>query len=159
MNLSIRPMTVHDKDGIMHILRQTPEFKPEEVTVAEEVIDSYLGNPGQSGYYILVAQIDGEVKGYICYGPTPMTTGTWDIYWMAITPQEQGKGIGGALMKAGENEIKKNSGRLAIIETSSQPLYAKTLRFHINCGYSEIARIPDFYEPGDDKIILRKELS
>jgi GNAT superfamily N-acetyltransferase len=98
-------MTVHDKDGIMHILRQTPEFKPEEVTVAEEVIDSYLGNPGQSGYYILVAQIDGEVKGYICYGPTPMTTGTWDIYWMAITRQEQGKGIGGALMKAGENEI------------------------------------------------------
>lgn len=156
MNPVIHPMIENDKPFIMEILHNTPEFKAEEITVAEEVIDSYLESPGFSGYYILVSRIEGTVNGYVCYGPTPMTCGTWDIYWMAVTPQEQGKGIGRTLLQAAENEITTTGGRMAIIETSSQPLYEKTLRFHLKNGYSEIARIPDFYEPGDDKIILQK---
>ncbi|MBI4180791.1 MAG: GNAT family N-acetyltransferase [Chloroflexi bacterium] len=142
----------------MHILRHTPEFKPYEVLVAEEVIDSYLGDPGSSGFYTLVAEADSTVAGYICYGPTPLTEGTWDIYWMAVAPDKQKQGIGSSLIGMAEDEIRKKQGRLAVIETSSIPSYANTRHFYSRHGYETIASLPDFYSIGDDKVILLKRL-
>ncbi len=142
----------------MKILRNTPEFKPSEVVVAEEVIDSYLHNPHRAGYHTLVAEVDSTIAGYICYGPTPLTEGTWDLYWMAVAPEKQDQGIGSALMTFAEEEIRKAQGRLAIIETSSKPEYEKTQRFHLRHGYEVVCRIPDFYAPSDDKLILQKRL-
>ncbi len=126
--------------------------------VAEELIDSYLNDPVGSGYHILVAEVDSTVTGYICYGPTPMTEGTWDIYWEAVAPGKQGRGIGSALMKSAEKEIVRAKGSLAIVETSSTPLYEKTRNFYLGQGYEVICRIPEFYAPGDDKLILQKRL-
>jgi ribosomal protein S18 acetylase RimI-like enzyme len=151
-------MSHEDKPHITKILRGTPEFKPFEVAVAEELIDSYLEDPSSSGYHILVAEVDSTVTGYICYGPTPLTEGTWDIYWIAVAREKQGHGIGSALMKSAEKEIVRAKGRLAIIETSSTPAYEKTRHFHLGQGYEVICRIPDFYVPGDDKLILQKRL-
>jgi len=151
-------MTHKDKPSITKILHSTPEFKPSEVTVAEEVIDSYLRDSFGSGYHIFVAEVNSTVVGYICYGPTPMTEGTWDIYWEAVTPERQRLGIGTALMKFAEKEIVKGKGRLAIIETSSTLAYEKTRHFHLSHGYEIVASIPDFYAPGDDKLILQKRL-
>jgi ribosomal protein S18 acetylase RimI-like enzyme len=142
----------------MKILQDTPEFKPSEVVVAEEVIDDCLKDPVNSGYYTLVAEDDSGVEGYISYGPTPLTEGTWDLYWEAVAQEKRGQGIGSALMQAAEKEIRKAKGRLALIETSSTPMYENTRRFHLGLGYEIIARIPDFYSPGDDKLILQKRL-
>jgi ribosomal protein S18 acetylase RimI-like enzyme len=151
-------MSHEDKPRIIEILRATPEFKPFEVAVAEELIDSYLDDPSGSGYHILVAEIDSTVEGYICYGSTPLTEGTWDIYWVAVARKRQDQGIGSALIKSAEEEIVEAEGRLSIIETSSTPVYEKTRHFHISQGYEIIARIPDFYAPGDDRLILQKRL-
>ncbi len=142
----------------MKILRNTPEFKPSEVAVAEEVIDSYLKDSVGSGYHILVAEADSTVTGYICYGPTPLTEGTWDLYWEAVAQEKRGQGIGNALMDTAEKFIREAEGRLAIIETSSTPAYEKTRRFHTRHGYEMVACIPDFYAPGDGKLILQKRL-
>ena len=151
-------MSGEDRPRITEILRDTPEFKPFEVAVAEELIDSYLDDPSGSGYHILVAETGSTVEGYICYGPTPLTDGTWDIYWMAVAREKQGEGTGSALLKSAEEEITKDQGRLSIIETSSTPAYEKTRNFHLSRGYDIAARIPDFYAPGDDKLILLKRL-
>jgi ribosomal protein S18 acetylase RimI-like enzyme len=142
----------------MQLLHSTPEFKPSEVVVAEELIDSYLDDLVGSGYHILVAEFGLAVAGYICYGPTPLTEGTWDIYWVATDPEKRKQGIGSALMTAAEEAIRQAGGRLAIIETSSQPSYENTRRFHTRHGYEVISRIPDFYTPGDDKLTLVKRL-
>ena len=128
------------------------------MTVAEELIDSYLHDPVHSGYHILVAEADSTTVGYVCYGPTPLTEGTWDVYWLVVAQERQGQGIGTALMKSAEKEMGKAKGRLVIIETSSAPGYEKARRFYINHGYEIVARIADFYAPGDDKLILRKRL-
>jgi hypothetical protein len=53
---------------------------------------------------------------------------------------------------------RKLSEKLAIIETSSTPVYEKTRHFHFNHGYEVIRRIPDFDVPGNDKLILQKRL-
>lgn len=142
----------------MNILHDAPEFKPSEAMIAEEVIDSYLHDPKCSGYHVLVAEDESVIIGYICYGPTPLTEGTWDLYWEVVAQERRGQGTGGTLMKAAERAIRRDKGRLAIIETSSTPAYEKTRHFHLAHGYEIIARIPDFYSPGDDKLILQKRL-
>lgn len=159
MKPTIRPMTASDKASLMEILKRIPEFEPEEIGIAEEVIDSYLKDPVNSGYYVLVAELDSSLAGYIQYGNTPLTNGTWDIYWMAIEPRLQGKGIGKVLMGVAETDIKKREGRLILIETSSKPLYEKTRNFHVGRGYALTCRIADFYSPGDDLLIFTKRLN
>ena len=151
-------MSAEDKRALMRILKNTPEFKPFEVAVAEEVIDSYLHDPEKSGYSILIAEYNGELAGYICWGETPCTVGTWDIYWVAVAGEKRGRGIGKMLSEAAETAIKKARGRLAFIETSSTSLYENTRSFYLGRGYEIVARIPDFYMPGDDKLILQKKL-
>ncbi len=151
-------MLKRDNSAVMALLRGLPEFKPAEVVVAEEVIDSYLAGPAGSGYHVLAAEDGAAIKGYICYGPTPLTDGTWDVYWIAVAAGEQGRGVGGALMAYAEDRIREAKGRLVIIETSSQESYEKTRRFYTKHGYQVIARLPDFYAPGDDKVILQKRL-
>ncbi len=150
-------MTTADKPALMRILKNTPEFKPFEVKVAEELIDFYLSDGIKSGYNILLADDDG-VAGYVCYGETPCTVGTWDIYWIAVSQEKRGKGIGKMLDAAVETSIRKAKGRLVFIETSSTPLYDNTRKFYEARGYKQVARIKDFYMPGDDKLILQKKL-
>lgn len=156
METKVRPMVAGDKSAIMRMLRNMPEFKPLEVVVAEEVLDDYLHNSIRSGYYVFVAEIKSLVVGYICYGPTPLTEGTWDIYWLAVAPNHQSKGIGKSLLSFAEENIKETRGRMALIETSSRPEYEATARFYLTQGYQLTCRIADFYAPGDDKLILIK---
>ncbi len=158
MTLKIRPMSLNDKSKLLSILENTPEFKPFEVDVAKEVIDSYLAHGVSSGYIIEVAEDNDGVAGYICYGETPCTIGSWSIYWIAVDRSRRMKGLGKALSEAAETAIKQAHGRLIFIETSSSPPYENSRRFYLARGYEVIARIPDFYMPGDDKLILQKKL-
>ena len=156
MVIKIRRMAHRDKPEVMKILNSIREFMPSEVAVAEEVIDDYLAKSGD--YIINVAEINITLVGYICYGRTPLTESTWDIYWMAVLPDKQNQGIGRSLLSSAEKEIGRAGARLIIIETSSKAEYEKTRLFHLHRGYCEICRIPDFYASGDDKLILIKRL-
>ncbi len=159
MDLQIRPMTSKDKTAIVHMLQNIPEFKPAEILVAEEVIDSYLLDSTESGYHIFVAETDSGIVGYICFGPTPLTEGTWDLYWVAVAPNRQSQGIGKSLLLFAEEAIKGNKGRMIAIETSSTPEYETTRRFYLGQGYEPTCRIADFYTIGDDKMIMVKRLT
>ena len=142
----------------MGILRSTPEFQPHEVPVAEELIDAFLASPQESGYRILVAEGGGSVVGYVCYVETPLTKGTWDVYWIAVDSGTRGGGVGKALMSAAEKDIEGSGGRLVVIETSGTAGYNSTRRFYAAIGYSEVARIADYYDVGDSLVILVKRL-
>ena len=158
MMTRIRPLAPRHKSVVMRILRNSPEFEQQEVQVAEEIIDAYLHDAVNSGYHIAVAEIDSDVEGYICYGPTPLTKGTWDIYWIAVSPQKKGLGIGKELMYFAEDSIKRAEGRLVLIETSSKPLYENSRNFYQKRDYELICRIADFYAPKDDKLIYLKRI-
>ena len=152
-------MTPDDNPAVTRILKNTPEFTPAEVVLADEVISDYLLNPAESGYSILVFEMVSRVAGYVCYGPTPITEGTWDIYWIAVDHNIQGKGIGRQLMDAAETNIKNAGGRLVLVETSSKPGYEKTNLFYQRIGYTEVCRIKDFYMIGDDQITYEKRFT
>jgi ribosomal protein S18 acetylase RimI-like enzyme len=158
MNTRIRPMTQADKPVVMGFLPVMPEFPPSDIMVAEEVIDSYLADPEGSGYFVMVAELGTEVAGYIAYGPAPLTQGTWDIYWVAVNPARQHRGLGRRLLAFAEDEIGRLQGRLILIETSSIPGYDRTRRFYISLGYRLACQIKDYYTLGDDKLIYEKRL-
>lgn len=160
MNLKtkIRPFAARDKRPLMKLLEDTPEFSPADLAVAEEVCDCYLKESTRSGYHIFVLDKDSQIQGYICYGPTPITEGTWDIYWIAVSREARGRGLGKSLLHFAEGRIIKAEGRLILIETSSRADYERTRNFYLSQGYEMISRIPDFYAPGDDRLVLWKRL-
>ncbi|MDH7512132.1 MAG: GNAT family N-acetyltransferase [Clostridiales bacterium] len=155
----VRPMKPEDREAVLDIVRATGMFTAIEIQCAEEQIDIFLGQPGQQDYSLVVAENDkGQVVGYMSYGPTPLAEGAYDIYWMAVAPGVQGRGHGRKLVSWLEDRVKDWGGRLILIETSSQPKYERTRRFYLSLEYREVARIPDFYKPGDDRITYAKYL-
>jgi ribosomal protein S18 acetylase RimI-like enzyme len=156
----IRPMAKYDRARVLDIINKTGFFRPDEIRVAEELIDIYLDQPGQKDYEVVVIEDEKpEVVGYLTYGLTSLTVGTYDLYWMAVAPEHQGKGYGKDLVRWLEEKIRADRGRMMVIETSSQPKYEPTRRFYLNLDYQEIARIPDFYGPGDDRVIYIKRFA
>lgn len=93
------------------------------------------------------------MAGYACFGSTPLTKGTWDLYWIAVDPAQQGRGIGRALLSAVEVSIREEGGRMLLVETAGKASYGKTRAMYLACGYRELARVPEFYDVGDDKVI------
>jgi ribosomal protein S18 acetylase RimI-like enzyme len=153
-------MTREDRRTVLDIIQSTAMFTPEEVAVARELIDIYLDQPGQRDYCLVVAEnTDSRVVGYMSYGPTPLADGAYDLYWMAVAREEQGRGVGRELVAWLERTIKEADGRMILIETSSQPKYEKTRRFYTSLNYREVSRIPDFYRRGDDRVTYVKYLA
>jgi ribosomal protein S18 acetylase RimI-like enzyme len=158
--LRLRALQTTDRAPLETILRATGVFNEAEVAIALELIDA----PASAGYRILVAEIEASastparVAGYTCYGATPLTQGTYDLYWIAVDPTLHGSGVGQSLMQATEDAIRSEGGRLVLIETASKPSYDKTRAFYVAWGCTEVARIPDFYAVGDDKVVYARKL-
>ena len=153
----IRPMEARDKDAVLGLVRATGFFTAAEVEVAEELIDAYLEEPDQKDYDVVVVENEaGAPVGYMTWGPTPLAEDAYDLYWMAVSPAEQGRGRGKELVRWLEAEVGRHDGRVIIIETSSQPKYHGTRQFYIDLGYKEVARVPDYYRAGDDRVIYAK---
>ncbi len=156
--LFIRYSEPCDRAAILALVAGTGYFRDDELPVAQEVLDEAL-KAGPAGHYqSLTALADGEPVGWICFGPTPCTLGTFDIYWIAVARTHQGQGIGARLLQRAEAMMRVRHGRLAVIETSGQERYGSTRGFYLKCGYHEDARIAEFYAPGDDKVIYTKSL-
>ena len=157
--MHIRKLQREDKEPIRAILVATDVFKPEEVDVALELIDVYFDEPEQKDYEMFSGIGEqNAVVGFLCFGPTPMTVGTYDLYWIAIDPSVQGTGMGKVLLQFGEEAVQAQGGRLLVAETSSQPRYLKTRTFYQHNGYIEAATIKDYYEVGDDLVLYAKYL-
>jgi ribosomal protein S18 acetylase RimI-like enzyme len=160
VEVALRPMRLEDVAALVEITRDTGFFRLDEVVTAQELLEECAAKGESSGYYVQVAtEGSGKPLGYVCFGPTPLTLGTWDVYWIAVAPGYQGLGIGTRLMRWAEGEICQRGGRLVLVETSSQELYASTRRFYCSSGYEEVSRIPDFYDLGDAKVTFAKVIS
>ena len=155
----IRPLVTADRETVGQILEASGSFTAEERGIALELIDEWIERGEASGYITSVIEESSEVRGYICYGPTPLTDGTFDLYWIAVESTAQGKGYGQRLLRHAEGDVRQRGGRLLLIETSSQESYGSTIRFYERAGYELVARIPGYYRPGDDKLVFAKSLA
>ncbi len=155
---TLRELRRDDLGPLGTILVDTGAFTAEEVDCALELLDIVLDEPAQTDYRVVVSAVDGEVAGYVLYGPIPLTAAAWDVYWIATSPGLQQQGHGRRLMARCEEDIAASGGGLVCIETSSQEGYAPTHRFYEALGYRVESRIRDFYKPGDDRLTYVRRL-
>jgi ribosomal protein S18 acetylase RimI-like enzyme len=155
----IRSLVEKDRARLLSMLIKTRAFTSEEMDVAMELIDIVLKDQTHKDYQIhcLVDDQDQAI-GYICYGPAPMTQGTFDLYWIAVEPDFQEQGIGSKLLSFLEEVVRVKGGRMILADTSTLPQYEKTQKFYLRNGFQEVARIPDYYHPGNDRVTFCKKL-
>jgi ribosomal protein S18 acetylase RimI-like enzyme len=149
----LRNLTPSDRGRIEEITRAVGVFREDEISVALEVFDGAAA--GSPDYMALGAELDGGLCGWICWGPTPCTVGTFDLYWMAVDPAFQGSGVGTALLEAMERRL-AGAARLIVVETAGRDDYRATRAFYQARGYHQGRSIPDFYAPGDDQVVYVK---
>jgi D-alanine-D-alanine ligase len=151
-------VTREDAARIRALVAATGMFSAEEIDIAEELVLERLARGQVSGYEFVLAERDGRLVGYACHGPIPGSEVSHDLYWIAVHPDVQGQGLGRAIQRRAEAAIRRAGGRYLYADTSSSEVYAPTRAFYRRMGFAVAAELPDFYRPGDGKMIMRKVL-
>jgi GNAT superfamily N-acetyltransferase len=157
--IAIRPTQPEEADSIRRLAEAEPLFSREEAETVDELLEAYLDLDDHNGYYFLSAAEDSRLLGFACYGPTPLTRGTFDLYWFAVGAEAKGRGVGRALMGRVEDEVRALGGRMLVLDTSGRAEYEPTRAFYHRIGYTRSATVPDYYAPGDDLVIFSRLLT
>jgi len=118
-----------DRERVREITAATGMFHPPEVEVAVELVDDRLAKGDVSDYFFRFFDEDGTALGYACYGYDTMTQASWELYWIAVDPRAQGRGIGRQLLRAVEDDVRARGGSRLYVETAGRPQYAPTRAF------------------------------
>jgi len=147
-----------DIEAIRTIVKSTGYFNAEELLFAGEMVEERILLGEKSGYEFLIAENNGRVIGYSCFGRISGTQSSFDLYWIVVHPEYSGKRIGKELMHRTETRIRAMNGERVYAETSSRRQYQSTRAFYRSCGYLPEAVFEDFYGPSDAKIVFAKNL-
>ena len=157
--MKIRSPLPPDREAIAALITEGP-FRPEEITCALELLDAALGRADT--YESLIVEDDAAgvpaPLGYVCFGATPMTEATFDVYWIVVAPRARGRGLGRALLAETERVLADRGAHTIRIETSSLEGQGGARRFYEKTGFRLAGAIPDFYRKGDDLLVFAKEL-
>jgi GNAT superfamily N-acetyltransferase len=156
----IRPTTPAETEMLVALADATGLFKPIEIVALREVLDDFYATNHADDHHAIALEENAAILGFAYYGPVPMTEGTWQLWWIAVRKDQQGRGVGGQLLRYVEDDIRTNRrGRVLFIETGSMPHYELTRQFYRKNGYEQHAMLQDFYADGDSMVVFRKELN
>ena len=148
-----------DVGRVRSLVASTGVFNASEVEIAGELVTERLTKGIRSGYHFVLAERGSRLVAYACFGPIDGTQDSFDLYWIAVAPEEQGRGLGTHAYTRAEAAMRKAGAKRIYVDTSSSDRYAPTRGFYKRLGFIEQARLPDFYGPGDGKVIYVKALS
>lgn len=146
-----------DVARVMALVTKTGVFTDTEIAVAGDLVADAVAGEEDYGFVFYRTQ-DGDLAGYSCFGPVCLTKSAYDLYWIAVDPAHQGQKLAGKILALSLERIKAMGGDQVYAETSSLPQYEAARRFYVAKGFAEKVRLKDFYKPGDDKIIYRKDI-
>ena len=155
----IRLARPEDRAGAMEIVEAIGLFPPEGVEEVGAMLSAYLDGTAEPGHAWHIDHDGGRPVGLAYVAPERMTSGTWNVLLIAIHPDRQGEGRGAALLRHVEQDLAGRSERVLLVETSGLPSFAPQRAFYLRCGYDEEARIREFYQAGEDKVVFRKALT
>ncbi len=159
MPMNLRPLQPDDRSPLAGMLSRIMQFDAEDFAVAMELIDTALQNEDQKDYkFIIATEETGQIMGYICFGPTPMTDRVFCLYWIGVDPIYEGRGIGSRLLQAMEEQLTTQNARMIFLETSSASTYELTRRFYLKHDYALTETFRDFYQAGEDRLTFVKKL-
>ena len=159
---SIRVPSARDLERIKQIAVDADMFGTDEVGFFDHMLGGFLDGSLAEHRWLVVEDDQGQVVAAANYAPEPFADRMWNLYFIAVAPEEQGRGLGGTLIEHVERDLRGRGddvARVLIVETSSTAQYARTRAFYRNHQYDEEARIRQFYGPTDDKVVFWKLLA
>lgn len=151
----IKQTVVEDRDKLISIIRDSGQFDEDSLAYVAQTLDEHLAAPGETLWY--TAHSDEPVGVAYC-SPEPVTLGTWNLLMLWVEEGLEGKGYGSQLVAKIEEDLRDNGARLLIVETSGLPEFEIARSFYEKSGFALEARVKDFYDAGDDKLIFTKAL-
>ncbi|MEM8852299.1 MAG: GNAT family N-acetyltransferase [Pseudomonadota bacterium] len=158
----IRHATEHDLPQIRTVAESTGIFLGDELsTFVHEMAQLLSASSPITPTATLLVASDGEgadapVAGVAYFAPEVMAQGVMNLLFIGVHPDARNHGVGGALIESFENAARSAGARLAIIETASDEMFAPAWALYTKAGYSEEARVRDYYDDGLHKLIFRK---
>ena len=150
---NIRPIELKDLPALKLVIEANDLFPSD---LLNDMMSDYFNNKNSNDLWFTY-EADKPVAIAYC-APERMTEGTWNLYLIAVHPQYQGKGLGTSILQYIEQILAAGGERLLLIETSGLNNFEGTREFYRRCGYQQEARIREFYQAGEDKIVFRKLL-
>ena len=155
---TVRPVVPSDKIELMDVVQASGLFPSGKAGEIGAMLDSHFASTLGDDHFWITDDSGSGLVGIAYYAPERMTSGTWNLYLIAVRPEHQGKGRGAAMVRHFEDALRARGERLLLVETAGLDSFEATRRFYRKCGYEKEARIRDFYDAGVDKIVFRKAL-
>lgn len=148
-----------DQPAIRQLLDESGFFYPFETEVVMDIFEETLLKGSEaSGYFWCLLEEERQLVGFANFGPNPVTLHSWDLYWLAVQENLKNSGLGTLLLTRTEETARGKGGKILWVETSGRALYQPTVAFYHRRGYTLEASLPEYYGPGDPKLIFRKNL-
>jgi ribosomal protein S18 acetylase RimI-like enzyme len=149
-------VTAEDVERVRSLVASTGFFNAAEIELAADLVAERLAKGLRCGYHFVLAERGADLMGFACYGPIWGTHDSFELFWIAIAPEEQRRGLGAQVYARAEAAMAEAGAKRIYADTSSSDRYAGTRGFYQRMGFREGARLPDFYAPGDGKIVYVK---
>jgi ribosomal protein S18 acetylase RimI-like enzyme len=147
-----------DREAVRKLVADTGVFSEVEIGWAVEVVDAALTRGDTAGYHFIFADADHGLDGFTCFGPIDGTDNRFDLYWIAVSPKAQGKGLGKKLLAASMDAARKYDATHMFIDTSTRADYAPARAMYEALGFTLMGTLVDFYKDGDGKALFGRKL-
>lgn len=151
----IRPVESSDIVPLLDMLQKSGQFDDEGLLHVRDTLNNYFS--GESGELWFSAEQEG-LAGIAYCAPEVMTNDVWNLLMLWISPDHQRQGVGNALIKLIEKELRNKHARLLLVETSSLIDFSAARAFYSKQGFIKEATIRNYYAINDDKVIFIKDM-
>ncbi len=160
IDTNIRPVTPNDMTALKAVIDANELFPS---NMLDDMKSDYFEDENSRDIWLTYEDEKPVARRSLAVGiaycaPEKMTEGTWNLYLIAVHPDYQGQGIGTSMVRYIEQMLAARGERILLVETSSLASFEGTREFYRKCGFDQEARIREFYQAGEDKIVFRKSL-
>ncbi|MEM8782516.1 MAG: GNAT family N-acetyltransferase [Planctomycetota bacterium] len=154
--MTIRATEPADRDAVEAITRSVGLFEPEQVAEVLAMFDEHHASPAPTGRWWVLEQ-DRELVGVAYAEPERMTDRVWNLLYIAVRADQQGRGFGTELLRGVRRDLASN--RRWMVETAAIEEFAPVRRWYEREGFVRVAELPDYYADGVGKTVLMQPLS
>ena len=155
------PMVRDDKEQLLAIAEESGLFTPEELELLlGDTLDAFLDGSLPEQHHVIVCRdaVSRIPLGWSYFASDAYADNVWNVWWIGVRSDCYGTGISQVLLTEVETCIRTSGGRVIVIETSDGDMTSRARRFYTKSNYGERGCIPDFYGPGDAKLVFSKTL-
>lgn len=157
--MKIRKIRQDDIGGIVRIMHKI--MGPKDAKIALDDIKETISEKKNSPFKFeefFVIEISGEIAAAGGVWALKHDPNVARLDWFVVDPSQQRKGLGTMLLRRMEQFTKKKGAKLIIAETSSGNVYKAAVNFWSKNGFSEIAKIANYWEDGSACLYFIKRL-